>query len=145
MSKFKLTVGAENLGTQIADLLNQGGQLWYPLVRNSILFTTTQYIIEMNGEIVIGVIGLDKKNARVTELKHLCVHPDYRRRGLGKKMLEKGIEASTTEFVYGTVRSNNAVNVRNNLRVGMRPLGKIRKRGYHIIVFGRRRCNAVGK
>ena len=86
----------------------------------------------------IGIMGLEQYGA-VTEMKHLCVHPDYRKRGLGKKLLEKGIEAAQTEFVFGGVRNDNHSNIRNNLRIGMRPIGKKRGRGCQIIIFARRK------
>ena len=138
MSKFRLTVGATNLATQIANLLNVGEQLGLRMTDRSILLSPTEYIVEMDGKKVIGVIGLDVYG-RVTELKHLCVHPDYRKRGLGRKLLEKGVEAATTEFVYGAVGSDNHTNIRNNMRIGMRPIGKKWGRGRYIIIFARRK------
>ena len=57
--------------------------------------------------------------------------------------LETGVKNATTEFVYGVVRSDNEINIRNNLRIGMRPIGKYRGRGCYIIVFARRRTNNV--
>ena len=138
MSKFVLTVGARNIAVQIADMINAGDQLWARLNESSILLSPVKYLIELDGEIITGVIGLEQYG-RTTELKHLCVHPNYRRRGLGKKLLEKGIQAATTEFVYGAVGSDNHTNIRNNLRVGMRPIGKRWGRGRHIIIFARRK------
>ena len=138
MSKFILTVGARNMAVQIADMINTGNQLWARLNESSILLSPVKYLIELDGEIITGVIGLEQYG-RTTELKHLYVHPNYRRRGLGKKLLEKGIQAATTEFVYGAVGSDNHTNIRNNLRVGMRPIGKRWGRGRHIIIFARRK------
>jgi len=54
-------------------------------------------------------------------------------------MLEKGIQATSTEVVFGMVRSDNPVNLRNNLRVGMVPIGKRSKRNYSLIIFARRK------
>jgi len=138
MSKFHLTTSAINIAHQIALLLNSGGQLLAYMSADAILRNHIKYIIEMDSDIVIGVIGLEVFG-RVTEMKHLCVHPDYRRRGLGKKLLEKGIATATTEFIYGAVRSDNDTNLRNNIRVGMKPIGKKKGRGCYIIIFARRK------
>lgn len=138
MSKFMLTTNARDIAGQIAGLLNGAGQLAYFLTPDSILLSPIRYIIEMDGEKVIGLMGLEQIG-NITEMKHLCVHPDYRRRGLGKRLLEKSIQAAQTEFVYGAVRSDNHVNVRNNLRVGMKPIGKKRGRDCQIIIFARRK------
>jgi len=144
MNTFNLTVDTDNLADQIAALINSGQQLRYNLTRQSILNGRTQYIVEMDREKVIGVIALEQESARVMEMKFLCVHPNYRRQGLGKKLLEVGIKNVTTEFVYGAVRSDNWTNIRNNFRVGMRPVGKYRGRGCYIIIFVRRGLNNVG-
>ena len=140
MSKFSLTIDAQNIAGQIANLLNSGGQLWAYMHPQGILASSVRYIIELDGVKVVGVIGLEQQRPNVTEMKHLCVHPDYRRKGLGHKLLEKGLASAKTEFIYGAVRSDNHTNIRNNLRIGMIPIGKKRgSRGCHIIIFARRK------
>lgn len=139
MNKFNLTIDTNNLADQIAKLVNLGGQIRYRLAPRSILSGNVKYILEMDGEKVIGIIGLEQKNDKVTEMKFLCVHPGYRKRGLGKKLLEVGIRNASTEYIYGTVRSDNVTNVRNNFRIGMKAIGKYPGRGCNIIVFARRR------
>ena len=142
MSKFVLTVDANNLAGQIASLINAGGQLRFLMSRDSILYNNIRYLVELHKDKIIGTIGLEKCNQLVTEMKHLCVHPDYRRQGIGKKLLERGVKASLTEFVFGAVRSDNVVNIRNNLRVGMIPIGKRTKRTYSVLIFVRRKDGA---
>jgi len=138
MNKFCLTINSKDLAGQIASLINSGKQVWYYLTSCSILNSPIEFLIELDRDKVIGVIGLEKKTDKVTELKYLCVHPDYRQQGIGKKLLELGIKAAKTEYVYGAVRSDNQVNIRNNFRVGMKPIGKHRGRRCHIIIFARR-------
>jgi ribosomal protein S18 acetylase RimI-like enzyme len=139
MGKFLLTVDAKSLAAQIASLINSGHQLKFYLTQDTIRYNTVQYLIELHKDKVIGTIGIEQCNPRVSELKHLCVHPDYRHQGIGRKLLEKGVQASPTDFVFGTVRSDNLVNIRNNLRVGMVPIGKRSKRSYSLIIFARRK------
>jgi len=136
LSKFLLTLSPQNLAGQIASLINAGGQLRLNLAVHHILRSQTEYIVELDGQKVIGVIGVHKVSPQATELRHLCVRPEYRGRGLGRKLLEKGIENTKTEIVYGLVRRDNKVNMRNNLRVGMIPVAKVQNR---LIVFARRR------
>jgi len=143
MSKFLLTVDAKSLVAQVTSLINSGHQLKFYLTQESIRYSPIRYLIELHKDRVIGTIGIEQCNPKVTELKHLCVHPDYRRQGLGRKLLEKGVQAAPTEFVFGTVRSDNPVNIRNNLRIGMIPIGKKSKRSYSIIIFARRRDGAT--
>ena len=141
MSKFILTIAADSLAGQIASLINAGGQLKFFMSRENILYNNIRYLIELHKDKVIGTIGLEKCNPSVTEMKHLCVNPEYRRQGIGRKLLERGVQASQTDLVFGAVRSDNAVNMRNNLRIGMTPVGKLTKATYSIIIFARRKCS----
>lgn len=138
MSKFMLTLNANDIAEQIAGLLNGSHQLWYRQNNFTVARNNVRYIIELVGKKVVGVIGMEQFG-NVTELKHLCVDPNYRGRGLGKKLLSKGIEFAPTDMVFGQVRSDNYVNIRNNLRLGMIPIGKKKKNGYSIIIFSRRK------
>jgi len=141
MNKFSLTLSTNAVASQIAELINGGKQIWYCLTAFSILNGPVKFLIEVDQDKVVGVIGLEKKSNYVTELKYLCVHPDYRRRGIGKKMLCFGAKSAPTKFVYGTVRSDNYTNIKNNFRCGMKPVGKYRGRGCNIIIFAMRRKN----
>lgn len=141
MSKFSLTITNRNIAAQIASLLNLGRQQYYTQTEVSVLNSNVKYIVELCGEQVIGVIGLEQKSSQITEIKHLCVHPNFRRRGLGLKLLKKGIEYSNTEFVYDTVRDDNPSSIGNNFRAGFKPVAKYRSRGRYIIIFARRRNN----
>jgi len=138
LNKFSLTTTTSSIASQAAAMLNGGGQLKWHVTTNSILHSNTNYIIELDRELLIAIIGMEKKTDGITELKHLCVHPRYRKQGLGRKMLEKGIEQSKTGFVYGIVRSDNLSNIRNNIRVGMLPALTLPKANYSLIVFARR-------
>lgn len=139
MGKFLITIDEDNLSAQIASLINMGGQLKFFVSKDSVRLSPISYLVELHKDKVIGTIGLDKKNPKVTELKHLCVHPDYRRQGVGRRLLEKGASSVPTELVYGMVRSDNLVNIRNNLRIGMIPIGKKSKMSYSLIIFARRK------
>jgi ribosomal protein S18 acetylase RimI-like enzyme len=139
MNKLILSVGQQEVATEIANLLNSGGHQGQYMTRHSVLNNKVCYMVELDGSKVIGVIGIEQMNPRVSELKHLCVHKDYRMRGIGKKLLEKAALAAPTEFVYGMVRQDNTTNIRNNLRVGMRPIGKKKGRRGFLICFARRK------
>jgi len=140
MSKFSLTIDAMGLARQIAALVTAGGQLHMKVTPHMVLNSGVKYLIELMGDSIVGVVGHELVRDNVSEIKHLCVHPSYRGRGLGKKLLSKAMVAAPTEYVFGLVRSNNEINIRNNLSVGMRPVGKKRACGsYHLIVFAKKK------
>ena len=139
MGKFILSLTKNNIASQIANLLNTGNQFYYTIMPYHILNNDIRYLIELDRDKVIGVIGLQVKNQYVTELKHLAVHSQYRGRGIGKKLLEMGIKFATTPYVYGIVRSTNSINIRNNLKLGMLPIAyyKGNRNSYEMIVFAK--------
>jgi len=141
MSKFLLTITNKEIAAQIAELLNAGGQLIFNKSDLSIIGNSIKYVVEMVYDKVVGVVGLQIMTPQITEIKHLCVHPDYRRKGIGLKLLKKGLDYSTTTLVYGTVGLDNDVNIRNNFRLGFKPVAKYYSRGRCIIVFAIRRNN----
>lgn len=140
MSKFSLTVDAMGLARQIASMITSSGQLRMRLTPHMVLNSSVKYLIELMGDLIVGVVGYDVVRENVSEIKHLCVHPSYRGRGIGKRMLSKAIAAAPTEYVYEMVRSTNSVNINNSLRLGMHPIGKKRASGnYHLIVFAKKK------
>jgi ribosomal protein S18 acetylase RimI-like enzyme len=139
MSKFILTIDKTSVATQVANLLNTGGQLRTFMNLYGILNNNVVYVVKLYSETVVGVIGLEVKNQLVTELKHLCIHPNHRRKGIGKELLSTAIQYSKTQYVYGTVRSNNPNSIRNNLSVGMKPVAKYLSGNYYIIIFAGRK------
>lgn len=147
MNKFILSITRSSIASQIANLLNIGNQFYYTIMPHHILQNKVKYLIELDQSKVVGVVGLQIKNPYVTELKHLAVHPQYRRRGIGKKLLEMGIRFATTPYVYGIVRSTNYVNIKNNLRLGMIPIAYCRGRrsNYKLIVFAKLKTIAGAK
>jgi ribosomal protein S18 acetylase RimI-like enzyme len=139
LSKFLLTTTNTGVAAQIAWLLNLGGQLAYAQTEQTVLKSHITYVVEMYGEKVAGVIGLEFKG-HTTELKHLCVHPDFRCKGIGIKLLQKGFDYAETKTVYGTVRSDNLSNIRNNLRLGFKPICKhLGRHGRTILIFAKRK------
>lgn len=141
MSKFMLTIDSMGLARQISALINSSGQLRMRLTPHTVLSNAVHYIVELAGERVIGVVGIEAVRHNVSEIKHLCVDLQFRGHRLGQKLLRKAIAAASTRFVYGLVRSDNAVNIHNNLVLGMSPIGKtnVNNRPYYMIVFAKQK------
>jgi RimJ/RimL family protein N-acetyltransferase len=138
MSKFMITLDKAVISQQVAALVNSGRQLHTHLTPHYILTNPITYLIEISGGRIIGVIGIEQVRPNVTEIKHLCVDPAFRGHGLGRKLLNKAVATASTPLVYGLVRSDNLVNIRNNIRIGMRPIGKKKGYGpYSLIIFAK--------
>lgn len=142
--KFCLTVSKKNIANQVAQLLNLGGQLGGTQRSSYVLSNNVTYYIEIEKEKVIGVIGLEKKSQLVSEIKHLCVHPIFRNKGIGKKLINKALEKAETPFVYEIIRENNYPNIHNSLKTGFKPIAVSQGINCKLILFARERGVAYG-
>jgi len=77
---------------QIANLLNTQNQLTVPYSAEKVLDSQEQFIIrfgEAEKELVLGFVQVEKIQWYQCEIKHLSVHPDTKRQGIGTWLLQK--------------------------------------------------------
>ena len=93
-----------------------------------VLSNSKKYIINKGGKIffaesagnIIGTVALmPTKNKLVFELTKMAVKPDYRNKGIGKKLLKKCIDYSKTNnhssiILYSNKKLNNAIHLYRN-------------------------------
>lgn len=137
--KFCLTITKKEIAKQIAALLNIGGQLGYYIRTEYVLNNDVKYCIELNQNRVIGVAGIEKKTDDVSEIKHICVHPNYRNKNIGKKLLKQIIELSETNIVYEIIRKDNHVNIHNSLKLHFIPVAVCNGIVKQLIIFARKK------
>jgi GNAT superfamily N-acetyltransferase len=123
-NKFYLSIGQKEAAQQVASLLNIGNQLGRHLSLYEVLNNKTIYIMEICQDKVIGTIGIEKNSEIISEIKHLCVHPNYRSKGIGFKLLKKATELCKTKIMYGIIRQNNYISLYNALKIGFKPMYK---------------------
>jgi len=104
---FKRTIDDYSIAKQITLLLNKNNKLTIRYQPEDILHVKDTYIVETIGEIVIGCIQVEKQSYIMSELKHLVVHPDMRKRGIAKNLVLAGIKKSITPLLYATIRQDN--------------------------------------
>ena len=93
-----------------------------------VLSNSKKYIINKGGKIffaesagnIIGTVALmPTKNKLVFELTKMAVKPDYRNKGIGKKLLKKCIDYSKSKnlisiILYSNKKLNNAIHLYRN-------------------------------
>jgi len=93
-----------------------------------VLSNSKKYIINKGGKIffaesagnIIGTVALmPTKNKLVFELTKMAVKPDYRNKGIGKKLLKKCIDYSKSNsyssiILYSNKKLNNAIHLYRN-------------------------------
>ena len=95
------------ISQQIAGLLNDYNNLSRKRYGPEILEAKTGYVAETHGRLVIGAAGLCKVSHAMSEIKHLVVRPEWRRKGVAKFILLRVISLAATPLMYATIRSDN--------------------------------------
>lgn len=104
---FLSSLSSYEIGRQIAGLLNDFNHLGSKRSAHDVCRSRTDYIVETNGLYVAGAIGVDRQSYTFTELKHLVVHPRYRKQGIAKYLIEQAVNTVDTKMLFVTVREDN--------------------------------------
>ena len=100
-------ISKEEIGEQIAALLNTHSDLSFRRNFSDILSGKVDYIVETHGRHVLAACGKERLNFQLTEVKHLVVRPDWRGKGLGQFMTKKIVQSIDTPLIYATVKRDN--------------------------------------
>lgn len=107
VANFYISMSSGEIAAQIAGLLNHHNKLTKKHNRNSIQRGLANYFVEVDRDKVIGCVASMKASENLSTIKHMCVHPDYRQRGIAKKLAALAIEKSSTTYVNMTIRADN--------------------------------------
>lgn len=139
MAEFYITLSESEIATQIAQLLNLHNRLYRNHTTYTVYGSATRYFVELDGTKVIGCVGLTPKEPELSLVHHLCVDPNYRRRGMGKRLLNTAVVNSATRYIYGTIREDNAASLNLVSQIGFVFVKKDWSRDHNIITVGRAR------
>jgi ribosomal protein S18 acetylase RimI-like enzyme len=97
---------------QIAHLLNENNRLQSAYTGGKVLQSSaTYYPIQLAG-FVFGSVAVHRMNFFLTEIKHVVVHPLFRRMGMARKMVEHAVTTVETPIMYATIREDNTASLK---------------------------------
>lgn len=109
---FSHSLSDYEIAKQIASLININNGLSLKRRSVDIIQNKIQYVIETHGKFVIASVGIERLSYTLSEIKHLVVRTEWRRRGVGKFIVKQALTKLTTPLVYCTVRSNNKTSIK---------------------------------
>ncbi len=107
------------IARQIAGLLNDYNNLSRKRRGPEIVEGKTDYVSETHGRLVIAAVGISKTSSTLSEIKHLVVRPEWRRKKVARFILERAMSLSTTPLLYATIREDNTASVELCQSVGL--------------------------
>lgn len=120
---FKRVASDAEIARQIAALLNSHNRLGVHYTKETILAAKGDFIVQTMGPLVAGCVKVERQSYSMTEIKHLVVHPSFRRSGLAKMLVESGINQATTPLIYATIRRDNTASQRTFQSCGFAHVG----------------------
>jgi len=136
------------MARQIAKLVNDYNRLYRKHSEYSVLKDRADYFVEVVADKVIGCVGLTKKHPTISEVKHVCVHPQYRRQGIAKKLINLAMANCKTPYVYMTIRKDNLPSLLTAKSLGFVLVREDWRKDHYVVTVGRARengANCAGK
>ena len=122
MANFYISLSSDEIAAQIAVLLNLQNRLYRYHSKYTVKRSAADYFVEVEGNRVIGCTALLKEFPTMSKCYHMSISPDRRRRGLASKLLYTAMANCQTDYIYGTIREDNAAS-----------LGLVKKLGWQSI------------
>lgn len=139
MARFYVSVSKEEMAMQIAALINSHNKLYRKHSTWSVLHDNANYFVEVINSKVVGCAGTVKRYPTLSEVKHVCVAPEYRRKGIAKRLVELAIVNCETEYVYMTIRDDNIPSLKMAELLGFVPVRQHWNVDHYVITVGRKR------
>lgn len=137
MVEFYMSLPAEDIAQQVANLLNDHNKLYKNHTVHSIIRDPGKYFLEIVGNRVIGCSAILQEEPKLTRQYHLCVHPDFRRQGIAKRLKQTSLNNVRTPYVYVTIREDNIPSLKLNYSFGFIFVKKEWSKDHNVITLGR--------
>jgi len=133
MAEFYVTLSQQEIARQIANLLNKYNKLYIYHTDHSIINSAADYFVEIVGDKVVGCTALLKEYPTLSKSYHASVLPEYRRKGLGTKLLLTAMNNCSTPYIYGTIREDNVASLRLVDKLGWKSIRRDWERDHYVI------------
>lgn len=142
MEKFTALLDEHKVANQIATLLNSYNKLSKLHTDQSIITSNIKYFIEqrlLNKEItVVGCIGVDMLYMNSIFLRHLSIHPLFRKLGIASSLIKKAQKYYyNISNIYMDIRSDNYASLSLAEKEGFLVVQIKSKTNYNIVTVGK--------
>lgn len=110
---------------QIAHLLNENNKLQSVYDGGKVLNSKATYLPEHFQGLVFGSVAIQRMNFMLTEIKHLVVHPAFRKMGLAQLMLGKAMARAETPLLFATIRDDNTGSLHLFQKTGFKAVARV--------------------
>jgi len=141
MANFYMTLPADEIARQVAELLNNHNILRKQHTAHTIMTGRGAYFVDAIGGQVIGCSAIWQETKEVTRQFHLCVHPNFRRQGIARKLKLASLSHVVTPYIYVTIREDNIPSINLNTSLGFVFIKKDWVKDHNVLTLGRGTVN----
>ena len=142
MAKFYVSVSDYEMAMQVANMLNRYNKWMRNFSAQTLLTTDALYFVELCGSTITGCASCVREYPELSKIQHICVLPEYRKRGIARRLAETAIVNCDTEYVYMTIRDDNTASLMLAKSMGFAYVKRHWFKDHWTLTFGRRRYNA---
>jgi len=106
MAKFFVAISDDEIASQIAHLINNHNRLYRRHNLHTIKTQPADYFVDVVGNTVVGCVGIERYQDQI-KIKHVCTHPDHRKKGIAKKLLTRVMANTNASSFFMTIRADN--------------------------------------
>ena len=134
---FFHTLPDYEIAKQIAHLVNVYNGLSLKRRSIDIIESRINYVVETHGKFVIGAVGVEKVSFVFSEIKHLVVRPEWRRKRVGQFVTRRALDQVVTPLIYCTIRTDNKASIRLFEGLGFRRVEQYPADGHDVTLLAR--------
>jgi ribosomal protein S18 acetylase RimI-like enzyme len=143
MAEFYVSLSNDEIARQVAKMINRHNRWATKFSAKSIKTTPARYFVEIVGSQIVGCASHVRDFPTLSKIQHICVLPEFRRRGIAKKLTNLAIHNCETDYVYMTIREDNEPSLNLAKSLGFAYVTKNWFRDHWTLTFGRRKFNAA--
>lgn len=107
MAEFYVSLSTMDMAAQIASLINKYNLWNTKYTTNMIRNSSASYFVEIVNSRIVGCVSLLEICPTLSKIQHICVVPEFRRKGIATKLTKLAIELCNTNYLYMTIREDN--------------------------------------
>lgn len=126
-----------DIAKQVSSLINIHNGLSLKRRSVDIIESRINYVVETHGKFVIGAAGIEKVSFVFSEIKHLVVRPEWRRKGVGQFVAKRALEQVPTPLAYCTIQVSNKASIKLFENLGFRRAEQYPADGHDVVLLTR--------
>jgi ribosomal protein S18 acetylase RimI-like enzyme len=141
MAEFYTTLTTEQMASQIAAMVNRYNRWATKFSARTLMVTPARFFTEIYGSRIVGCASHIRVASTLTKIQYICVLPEFRGRGIAKKLTASAIAHADTDVVIMTIREDNAASLALARSLNFYYVQKHWFRDHWTLTFGRKRSH----